>query len=291
MHGDGVTAADDRRGLDVPGSPDDLMTAGRFGSLTLLSAKALRIYADRGLLPPSRVDPHSGYRYYAPDQVRTGWLIGLLRSAGLSLEEIGLVVGPDTDVGLRHLQRLAAAMQRRTRAAQAVLDRARHHLGEEFHVSGVSTALEPDRPVLSVLRRMRPDEMGTAVPREVGRLRELAATAGLTVTGDPFGIFHAPVTADSEGPLEVTLPVDGLTAADGEVRSYRLAGGLVAMRHAEGPETWYPEILARYDEVHSWITEAGHVPVGPPREVWHNAPGDPEPLRLTICWPYAVPPA
>jgi len=27
--------------------PDVLMTAGRFGSLTLLSAKALRIYADR----------------------------------------------------------------------------------------------------------------------------------------------------------------------------------------------------------------------------------------------------
>jgi hypothetical protein len=37
---------------------------------------------------------------------------------------------------------------------------------------------------------------------------------------------------------------------------------------AENPhsETWFPEILARYDEVHSWITEAGCTPVGPPRD-------------------------
>ena len=54
-----------------------LMTAGRFASSTLLSAKALRIYAERGLLPPRWVDPVNGYRHYAADQVPTGWLIGL----------------------------------------------------------------------------------------------------------------------------------------------------------------------------------------------------------------------
>ena len=69
------------------------MTAGRFGQETLLSAKALRIYADRGLLPPRWVDPANGYRHYADDQVRTGWLIALLRSADLSLDEIADIVG------------------------------------------------------------------------------------------------------------------------------------------------------------------------------------------------------
>lgn len=284
-----MTAADDDQGPTGPDQLDDLMTAGRFGSLTLLSAKALRIYAERGLLPASRVDPRNGYRYYAADQVRTGWLIGLLRSAGLSLEEIGQVVGTDTGTGLRHLERLATAMERRTKAAQAVLDRARLHLNKELSMSPVSTRLETDRPVLSILRRMKPDEMATVIPRDVDRLREVAADAGLVATGEPFGIFHAPVTADSDGPLEITLPVDEIADAPGEVRSYRLTGGLVASRYAEGPETWFPEILALYDEIHTWITEAGRVPVGPPREIWHNSPNDPEPLRLTICWPYATP--
>jgi DNA-binding transcriptional MerR regulator len=58
----------------------ELITAGRFASATMLSAKALRLYADRGLLPPRVVDPANGYRYYGAEQVRTGWLIALLRS-------------------------------------------------------------------------------------------------------------------------------------------------------------------------------------------------------------------
>jgi len=286
-----MTSDDDLGQVGAPHGTGELVTAGRFGSLTLLSAKALRLYADRGLLPPARVDPSNRYRYYAPDQVRTGWLIGLLRSAGLSLEEIGQIVGADTDSALRHLERSAATLQRRTEAAQALLYRARLHLNQEIAMSRVRSTLEVDRPVLSILRRMSPGEMETVIPREVGRLREAAAANELVVTGDPFGIFHAPVTEDSAGPLEIALPVEGLADVDGEVRSYRLPGGLVANRYAEGPETWYPDVLALYDEVHMWITQTGRAPVGPPREIWHNAPSDAEPLRFTIAWPYAAVPS
>lgn len=144
--------------------------------------------------------------------------------------------------------------------------------------------------MLSVLRRMRPNEMDVVITGQVDRLRALAAAAGLMVTGRPFGTFRAPITDDSDGPLEITLPVDGLTEpadADGDVRSYRLGGGPVAERFAQGKETDFPEILAVYDEVHAWITSSGRAPIGPPREIWHNARLDPEPLRLTVSWPYA----
>jgi hypothetical protein len=47
-----------------------LMTAGQFGGQTLLSAKALRIYAERGLLPPHFVDPINGYRYSLLSRLR-----------------------------------------------------------------------------------------------------------------------------------------------------------------------------------------------------------------------------
>lgn len=151
----------------------------------------------------------------------------------------------------------------------------------------VTTELVPDRPVLSLLRRMRPDEMDTVIPAELRRLRAAAAQAGLVEEGPPFGIFHRPITEESDGPLEITLPVDDLADLTGEIRSYQLPGGWVANREAVGSETDFPQILALYDEVHSWITDAGRSPVGPPREVWHNAPGGSEPLRLTICWPYA----
>lgn len=49
---DDMTSTGDPSGVGDLADPEELMTAGRFGSLTLLSPKALRIYADRRLLPP-----------------------------------------------------------------------------------------------------------------------------------------------------------------------------------------------------------------------------------------------
>ena len=55
------------------------LLAGRFGALTQLSPKALRLYADQGLLVPDRIDPATGYRYYAISQAATARLIARLR--------------------------------------------------------------------------------------------------------------------------------------------------------------------------------------------------------------------
>ncbi|MFJ1537443.1 MerR family transcriptional regulator [Micromonospora chalcea] len=70
-----------------------LLTIGAFARTTGLSAKALRIYDDCGLLPPAAVDPHSGYRYYAPEQADRARLIAGLRRAGMPLAEIRTVCG------------------------------------------------------------------------------------------------------------------------------------------------------------------------------------------------------
>lgn len=269
---------------------DELMTAGQFTALTLLSAKALRIYADTGLLPPRHVDPRNGYRYYSADQAELGWLIGLLRSADVSLDQVAEIIEvarADRHAAVERVDRVIAALDRRTGAQQAVLARARLHLRQEHSVSGVRTALEIDRPVLSVLRRTAPHELDQLISAQVARLRDAASIAGVRETGDPFGIFHSPVTDDSDGPLEILLPVDGVIDSFDDVRSYRLSGGPIATRSARGHETDFPQILALYDEVHAWITDAGRTPIGPPREVWHTLPQDPQGLRLTIAWPYA----
>ena len=43
----------------------ELLTIGAFAKAARLSPKALRLYDELGLLPPARVDPATGYRYYA----------------------------------------------------------------------------------------------------------------------------------------------------------------------------------------------------------------------------------
>ncbi|MCX2179286.1 helix-turn-helix domain-containing protein [Streptomyces sp. SKN60] len=70
---------------------DALLTIGDFARATGLTPKALRRYDELGLLRPARVDPFSGYRYYAGEQVERARLVGWLRRIGMPLAEIGRV--------------------------------------------------------------------------------------------------------------------------------------------------------------------------------------------------------
>ena len=56
---------------------ENLLPIGQFAAASQLSHKALRLYAERGLLSPAWVDPDSGYRYYRTEQLRSATLIAL----------------------------------------------------------------------------------------------------------------------------------------------------------------------------------------------------------------------
>jgi PPM family protein phosphatase len=49
---------------------ENLLTIGEFAEATRISPKALRLYAEQGLLMPTRVDGDSGYRYYRGSSCR-----------------------------------------------------------------------------------------------------------------------------------------------------------------------------------------------------------------------------
>jgi len=73
-----------------------MLTIGEFAQATGLTAKALRLYDDLGLLLPAEVDARNGYRYYRLDQVDAARLVARLRSAGVPLVRIATIVGADT---------------------------------------------------------------------------------------------------------------------------------------------------------------------------------------------------
>jgi protein phosphatase len=65
-----------------------LMGIGEFARLSRLSPKALRLHDELGLLPPARVDPGSGYRWYAAGQLSQARLVASLRQIGVPLTQI-----------------------------------------------------------------------------------------------------------------------------------------------------------------------------------------------------------
>ena len=73
------------------------MPIGIFSRMTGLSHRALRLYADRGLLPPAHVDETTGYRYYDVHSIRAAEMIRLLRRLGVPLGEMRLYIDAAAD--------------------------------------------------------------------------------------------------------------------------------------------------------------------------------------------------
>src|SRR5215472_2341321 len=95
----------------------NLIPIGRFAQITRLSLKALRLYAETGLLLPAYVDPGSGYRYYSLAQVAVAARIRLLRLVDMPLEDIRAALQAPDEAAVGQLlalqqQRLSARIER-----------------------------------------------------------------------------------------------------------------------------------------------------------------------------------
>lgn len=105
---------------------EDLLSIGEFAAQSGLSARVLRGYAAAGLLVPAAVDGRSGYRYYAPGQLRLARLIVLLRRARVPLSEIAVFIRhPDSGT----LRRWEGELDLEARYRRQALAEAGRHLG------------------------------------------------------------------------------------------------------------------------------------------------------------------
>lgn len=88
---------------------------GDFSRMSHLSVAALRHYHQVGLLHPAEIDPGSGYRFYAPEQVQIAQVIRRFRDLGMPLDEIRDVLhAPDAAARnqaiVTHMQRMEAQL-------------------------------------------------------------------------------------------------------------------------------------------------------------------------------------
>src|SRR5277367_5629636 len=79
------------------------MSIGEFAGLSRLSAKALRLYDELGLLPPAQVDRDSGYRWYAAGQLDNAWLVASLRQIGVPLAQIQLILSLEPEAAAQQV--------------------------------------------------------------------------------------------------------------------------------------------------------------------------------------------
>ena len=88
-----------------------------------VSAKALRLYEARGLITPVRTS--AGWRAYGPEQMARGGEIATLRALGLSLAQVGQVLGGDVQALEPALAAHQAALEAQGRHLEQTLERVR----------------------------------------------------------------------------------------------------------------------------------------------------------------------
>jgi DNA-binding transcriptional MerR regulator len=247
----------------------DLMTIGAFAGRTRLSAKALRLYDRLGLLPPARVDPDSGYRFYSEDQVATARLIALLRRLGMPLPAIADIAAKPRDAAAEAVGAYWADVESATADRRVLASYIQAKLtGGDMPSYDITTRALPQRTIVSISRHLHAGETGAFFADAFARLR--SAAPGLEgIAGCPYLIFYGEVSEDSDGPLELCRPVahrpDQAMENDVQVRdepAHQEACIRVAMK-----DMGWPALAPAVDALEAWVRGQHREPAGALRQV------------------------
>lgn len=159
----------------------DMLTIGAFAKACRLSPKALRLYDELDLLRPARVDPETGYRYYAAGQLEQARLVAWLRRLGMPLARIRRVCAlPDAEAA-QEIRAYWARIEAETAARRELATFLVDHLSYASRKD--TTMLELRYSALSDTGLVRPANQDTAY-----------AGARVLAVADGFGPGGAPAS-------------------------------------------------------------------------------------------------
>ena len=185
----------------------ELLTIGDFARRTGLTPKALRLYDDLGLLTPIEVDPSSGYRRYAEEQLDRARLVATLRLVGMPLARIEEVLDAPATVAVRLVEAYWHQVEQDTSTRRAIVARLVETLRNEEHAMPTNT---------DTLRA----ETGASHRRGVRAQQQdaLVVTPGLVAVADGYGdrqdLAAAVLAAFVSGGLDDALAVVGSEIAE-----------------------------------------------------------------------------
>ncbi|MFI2712948.1 MerR family transcriptional regulator [Micromonospora sp. NPDC018662] len=179
----------------------DLRSIGELARASGLTVSALRFYDRSGVLPPARVDPVTGYRWYADDQVGPARLVAGLRRVGMPLAGIA--------EALRHRRHPAEVH----RLLDAHLRRLEDGLADaRRELSRIRSLIDPEETIMStrlVLSRADLAAAVDAVRFAVGADPELPVLSGVLLEVEPDGVHLVATDRHRMAVARVDATVDG----------------------------------------------------------------------------------
>jgi len=278
----------------VPGRIDGvahtLVSIGDFSRMTHLTVKALRYYHEVGVLEPRSIDPDSGYRRYATDQVPIAQVVKRLRALDMPIDEVREVVTtPGVDARnsaiaahLRRMEEQLAATSAAVASLRSLLDPAvSSPVAVSFHTGAQQAALAIDE-------ELNMADVGGWLVEALTELLAEADQVGARRAGAPGTLFFPELFERGRGRLVAFVPVRERSEAD--IRSERAhwfelpAGDTAVMMH----EGAHRDMDMTYGALGSWVAERAIGVAGPIREDFVISQLDTEreqDFRTEISWP------
>lgn len=246
-----------------------------FARMTQVSAKALRLYDELGLLKPAHVDPFTDYRYYSADQLPRLHRIIALKDLGFSLEQIK----PMLDERVSAEQIKGMLMLKRAEAAQAMQEEQTRLMRIEARLQLIE--LEGKMTTYEVIVKQVPAERVAGVKgiipdfdgSQAQAFNELFDKAfdyvygnGVRNAGCGIAVYYNEDGSMKNAPVEAAVQIGDakLQAGDG-VQVHELPAATMATTVHKGK---FDTIGQAYDALMKWIDANGYRIAGSCREVY-----------------------
>ena len=245
-----------------------MFSIGDFAAMGRVSVRMLRHYDALGLLPPARVDPSSGYRYYGADQLSRLNRILALKDLGFTLEQVQTILDEKVDItelrGMLRLRRaqlqdhlaLEGARLARIEARLRLIEIEGHMNTEEVVLKAVPSIRIAE--LSAVAASYDGPDIGPVISPLYGELFKRVEAAGLPMVGPPMA-YYDPAPDSAEAVVcHAAVPVGDVPPGEHGVDIVELPGleqaaTLIhhgAMEHVDATM----QVLAK------WIDENGYQP-------------------------------
>jgi len=248
-----------------------MYSIGEFSKITSLTVKSLRLYHEKGLLVPARVDDFTGYRYYDNANYETARSIHMLKAFDFSLYEIKEILEEYEDEGdivsqlKLKLQQVRRKMKRYDEISQSLellIQSERERTMEDQHPFEIEEKVI--ETILIAGHRMR------GKYEDVGKgLGLLFKKMGRHVNGKPIALYFDGEYKEDDADFEACVPVRK-GQSEGEISVRELTGGRCVTLIHKGP---YETLHQSYKKIYDYLSAKGYTAKLPTREVYVKGPG------------------
>ena len=246
-----------------------MLSIGEFSRVTQLTIKALRLYHEKGLLIPDKIDYDSKYRYYRSSSVSKGLVIKHLKDMGFSLNEIKNIMFECNDdkqivshveEKLKEISDTIKQFEEKKENLSMFLSRT----GDEKMIDSIDVEEEVILNIHICSIRFKGKYM------EVGsRFMDLFKKCGRYAKGKPFSLYYDSEYKEDGADIEACVEVKKELNFEG-IKYSELKGGKAITVIHRGP---YEEFSRSYQRLFEYCREHNLKTRLPLREQYIKGPG------------------